>query len=64
MSPIQWEMLEFRDLDPRYPVSGRTALRTELNCVLIESKAKPEPQSKTVHRIETNLKFSQTSISK
>ena len=38
------ENLEFVDLlktmDPRYPVPGRTALTKELNCVLIESKAK------------------------
>ena len=27
-------------LDPRYPVPGRTALSKELNCVLIEFKAK------------------------
>ena len=38
------ENYEFVDLlealDPRYPVPGRTALSKELNCVLIELKAK------------------------
>ena len=38
------ENCEFVDLlealDPRYPVPSRTALSKELNCVLIELKAK------------------------
>ena len=49
------KIFEFVDLletlDPRYPVPGRTALSKELNCVLIELKAKITTHLESANKI-------------